>query len=149
MTASRSPAWACQSRRGVATLWVLIIMLSVSALLAVIAWQSLAGRRWLDQRQKRIQADWLARAGIELASARLLENSADYKGELIEPMPGAKILIEIKSAPGPAKILTVTSEARFPTDDQQPVMRTLTRRFRRVVEKDTVRLEPVLPPSAK
>ena len=45
--------------------------------------------QWLlTDRQKQLQAVWLARAGVELAAARLLSNPADYKSESLALFPG-------------------------------------------------------------
>ena len=38
----------------------------------------------------------------------------------------------------------VTSEAHYPSDDKAAI-KTITQRFKRIVEKDRVRLEPVKP----
>jgi hypothetical protein len=111
--------------------------------MALTTWQSLAGRRLLDRRQNEIQAVWLARAGMELAAARLLTDPAGYTGESVELVPRSQIKIEVRSEPDAPNTYVVISEARYPTNLPRPVMRSLTSRFRRIVDKDRTRLEMV------
>jgi hypothetical protein len=128
-------------RRGVATVWMLIVLAVLSALLTAITWQHLSGRRTLDQRQKQLQAVWLARAGVELAAARLLSNPAEYKAESLSLFPGSEVRLTVRTEPNMPNTFVVTSEAHYRTDEPQPVTRVLTRQFRRVVDKERVRLE--------
>src|SRR5947209_15036057 len=83
------------TRRAIATLWMLVVLAVLTAVLGTITWQHLTARRLLDQRHKQLQAAWLARAGVELAAARLLSNPADYTGEEEALLPGAQVRITI------------------------------------------------------
>jgi hypothetical protein len=128
-------------RRGVAAIWALVVLSVLTTVLAATTWQVMAGRRLLDRRQDQLQAAWLARAGVELAAARLLTNPAGYKGESLELIPGSQIRIEVRSEPGSPDIFLVTSEARKPKDGSRPVVRSVTHRLRRSTEKDRARIE--------
>ena len=131
-------------RRGVALLTVVIALALISVMLAATTWQLVAQRRTLERRQNQAQAMWLARAGAERAAARLLAEPG-YSGETVELIPGSQLHIAVKRAAGPAGVFEVTCEARFPADAPNPVVRTVTRRFRRVVEGDRAHLT-VVPP---
>jgi hypothetical protein len=115
----------------------------VSVVSAAVVWQCLAGRRLLGHRQHELQADWLARAGVELAADRLLADPAGYTGESAEPIPGAEVRVEVRAEPGSANVFRVTSTARFPRDGPDTVLRSATRSFRRTSRGDRVGLEVV------
>jgi hypothetical protein len=133
-------------RRGVATFWVLVVLAVLTAVLGTITCQFLAGRSLVERRQNQLQARWLARAGVELAAARLLADPGGYKGETVEVVPGGKVRIEVRAESGSPDTFVVRSEGRFPAVERG-VTRSEERRFRRTVEKDRVRLE-VVPPDA-
>ena len=141
----RTPASAPRpsSRRGSALLIAVAALAVVSVVMAAVTWQCLAGRRLLDRRQNQLQAESLARAGIELAAARLLTDPAGYRGESVEPIPGAEVHIEVRANPGAADVFRVTSEVRFPRDEPDMVRRSATRSFRRTSRGNEVRLEVV------
>jgi hypothetical protein len=165
------------TRRAVATVWMLVVLAVLTAVLGTTTWQHLTARRLLDQRHQQLQAAWLARAGVELAAARLLINPADYTGESVAILPEAQVRITvrreldwgplpalgassvgwlapplgggavlaasalIRGSTGSAHTFVVISEARYRTSEPQVVVRSLTRRFQRVPEKERVRLE--------
>ena len=52
----------------------------------------------------------------------------------------AKVKISVQ--PEKANVFQINSEARFPDDSSEVVVRSVTRRFRRVVDGSKVRLEP-------
>ena len=127
-------------RRGVALLAVVIALALVSVMLGATTWQLLAHRRTLERRLHQAQAVWLARAGVERAVARLLAEHEGYAGETVELIPASQLHIAVKRVPGQAEVFDVTSEARFPADALHPVVRSLTVRYRRVVEGNRVRI---------
>src|SRR5947209_6972757 len=110
-------------RRGVAAVWALVILIVLTALMANITWLHLAGRRVLDQRHRQLQAEWLARAGLELAAARLLANPAGYSGETVTLLPASEVRILVQPEAGSRDRFQVTSTATYPTDDKHPVSR--------------------------
>ena len=99
--------------------------------------------RWLDRRQNQMQAVWLARSGLELAATRLLSNPAGYSGESYQLIPESEIRIQVQRDSDSANSYSVTSEARYPTSGTAVVVRSLTRRLRRVTGKEGVRVEVV------
>jgi hypothetical protein len=115
----------------------------VASVTAAVTWQSLAGRHLLDRRQHQLQAESLARAGVELAADRLLTDPDKYKGESVELVPGAEVRVEVRTDPGSADVFRVTSEARFPRDGRVTARRSITRTFRRTTRDRQVRLEVV------
>ena len=131
------------TRRGSALLVAVVALTVVATLTAAVTWQCLAGRHLLDRRQHQLQAESLARAGVELAAGRLLTDPAGYKGESVEPIPGAEVRIEVRADPESADVFRVTSQARFPRDGRDTVRRSATRTFRRTTRDRQVRLEVV------
>jgi hypothetical protein len=119
-----------------------VALLVVTVMIASITWQCLAQRRKLDQRANQLQADALARAGVEWAAARLLADPANYKGESIEPIPGSEVRIEVRAEPA-TNLFHVTSEARYPRDARNSVLRSVTRTLRRQAQGNEVRVEVV------
>jgi len=124
-------------------MWMLVVLSVLTVLMAVITWQVLANRRWLDRRQNQMQAVWLARSGLELAATRLLSNPAGYSGESLQLIPESEIRIEVQRGSDSANSYSVTSEARYPASGKAVVVRSLTRRLRRVTGKEGVRVEVV------
>lgn len=131
---------ACRFPRGVAAVWAVVVLAILSLLLTGITRQLLTTRQVLRQREQRVQADWLARAGIELAAARLLGDPSTYNGETLEPIPNGRVKIEVRPEKDQSDTFVVTVEARFPADDVKAGRRLLERRFQRKVEKDRVHL---------
>jgi hypothetical protein len=137
-----SSATRTSARRGTALLIAMVAIVIVSAVAAAVVWQCLAGRRVLEHRHNQLQAEWLARAGVELAADRLLTDPAGYRGEVVEPVPGAEVRIEVRAGPG-ADVFRVTSFAVFPRKDREAVRRSAARTFRRTSQGGRVRLEVV------
>jgi hypothetical protein len=136
-----------RSRRRGSALLVAVVAITVAAVVtAAITWQSVAGRRLVESRQHQLQAEWLARAGIELAADRLLSDPAGYRGESVELVPGGRVRIEVRAEPGKADVFRVSSEALFPQDGRDRALRTVTRSFRRTTRDKQVRLEVIPEP---
>jgi hypothetical protein len=91
---------ASGGRRAVAAIWMLVVLAILSAVLAATTWQHLAARRMLDQRHKQLQADWLARAGIELAADRLINSPAEYKEVARAILPSSEVRVTVERDPG-------------------------------------------------
>ncbi len=128
-------------RRGNALLIAVAALTIVSALLVAIAWECLAGRRLVERRQVQLQAESLARAGVELAAERLLRDAAGYRGESIELIPGGHVRIDVQTDAKAADIFRVASEARYTGDGGELVVRSATRTFRRTSRKNESHLE--------
>jgi len=133
-----------RARRGVALLGAVAALVVVSALVATAGWHVLLNRRLAERREHQLQAGWLARAGVELATARLLGDPEGYAGESAEPVARSQVRVTVEREKGSSETFRVVSEARYPTDGRGVVVRELTRRLRRVSEGGRVRLE-VLP----
>jgi hypothetical protein len=138
-----------QRRPGIALLWVLFVLVLLSAVMGIITKQHLDGRSLLGHRSKRLQADWLARGGIEVALARLLQSPQPFSGDIGDLLPDSKVHVEIKTVPGSTTDFVVTSEAHFPTNEPRPVLRSLSRQVRRVSEKGQTRLATIEPTEKK
>jgi hypothetical protein len=129
-------------RSGVVSLWVLIVLAIVTALIATTSWQYVAARRMLRNRENRLQADWLARAGVELASARLQTDPKDYRRQTIELLPNGRIEIEVTTTGEVPDTFEVSSVASYPADGgPRQVVRTVRRTFTRIADKDGVRMQ--------
>jgi hypothetical protein len=139
--ALRAQKTMVRPRSGIAVLWVLFVLTLLSAIIGIILSQHYSGRHLLGQRQKRLQADWLARAGIELGIARLLDKGEPYKAGLTDLVPNSRVHIEVQAVPGSKTAYLLTSEAFYPTDEPHPVTRMQIREVQRVVEKGQARVE--------
>jgi hypothetical protein len=127
-------------RAGVALIGTLAVLAVVSVLLMTIGAQMLSNRRLAERRAEQLQADWLARAGVELAIGRLLA-AEGYTGETTELIPRSEVRVTVgrdEKSPGTFRVV---SEARFPTDTREVVMRSVTRLVRRVKDGDRIRIE--------
>jgi hypothetical protein len=113
---------------------------AVAVLLTAVSSHVLTGRRVMDRRQQHIQATWLARSGLELATARLLSNES-YRGETIEMIPESQVHVEIKTDSKTPGTFLISSEARISAKGTNGTVTTLKRTVRRIVEKDRIRLE--------
>lgn len=114
------------SRRGVALLLILVVLAVISFLLASITVQTLVNRRTIEQRQHQVQANWLARSGLEVAVARL-HNTTDYTGEALEIIPDSQVIVQIEPMIGSSR--TITAEARFPHSQTRLSVVKLSRRY--------------------
>jgi type II secretory pathway component PulK len=132
-----------KKRRGVAMIFVIVVLVVISTLMATVTAQTIGIRRLLSRREQQQQSLWLARSGLELALAHLLTDPK-YKGGTTELIPLGQVRVAVQPVPTSADMLEVTSEARFPTDVPDPVMRSVTERYRRVVEGNGIKLEHVL-----
>ena len=128
-------------RRALSMIWALTVLSVVTLLTATLARQMLLDRRAIKLNSDQAQRVWLARAGIEIAAERLLHEPASYTGETVELVPRSQVRIEIKSEK--ENMVLVISAAHYPTDDRDAV-KTMTQRFRRIVEKERVRLVPIV-----
>lgn len=159
-------------RRGVAMVWLLTVLVVLTMLMSAVTWQHVAGRRWAESRQRQLQAEWLARAGIELAASRLLREEKVNSVTATSLLPGSDGRITVQAEPSPAAVASavgaatpwnfvsmlttettsayaVTSEARWRTDDPPPVVRSLTRRFRRQAAGERVQVVPIISESGR
>jgi hypothetical protein len=119
-----------------------VVALAVVAIVtATITGQFMTARRLLDQRHRQIQAEWLARAGVELAAARLLSEPTGYEGETVELIPEAEVHIAVRPETGVPGGFRVLSDARFPGRGAHVVLRSCSRLLRRTQRGNDVRIE--------
>jgi hypothetical protein len=114
-------------RRGAALVWALAILAVLGVTSGVAVREFSAARRTLSMRENRIQAEWLARGGVELAVGRLLANP-DYTGEAAEPLKNAAVQIGVTKD---GDSFVIRSVARFPADDPRAVTWTVSRKAAR------------------
>src|SRR6476661_2905077 len=103
-------------RSGITVMWVLIILTVIAATSATAAWQFSAGRRTLERRLNRVQALWLARAGGEIAAARLLAEPDAYTGETAAPIAESRIHITVEKDAARANTYKVRCEVKYPEE---------------------------------
>ena len=127
-------------RKGFALITVLVVMSVLAIVLTVVTVQVVAQRDLLRQRERQLQADWLARAGVELAAARLIDSPKEFSEERSDLAPGGKVKIDVKKS---AEIFIVSAEAGVSLPDEKAVIRNATARFRRTDSGGVIRLRMV------
>jgi hypothetical protein len=113
-------------RSGAALLWALVVLSVLGATSALAAKEFATAHRLLAMRQNRIQAEWLARSGAEIAVARLLAEDG-YTGGSVEPLPSGPVVITVEKDAAKPGTYHIRCEATFPTDDYRAVHYVLTR----------------------
>lgn len=103
-------------RRGVAIIYALVVLAVIGVMLSESARNAITVRRMVTTRQQQLQADWLARSGIELA-ANKLANSPDYKGETAELLTDSQIVIKVDPIENRTDHYRVTCEAKYPASE--------------------------------
>jgi hypothetical protein len=128
-------------RRGIAAAWALVVLAVVTALTAAAAVRLMATRKHADAYRHRAQAEWLARAGYELAVGRLLAAPDGYTGETVAPVADSEVKVVVRPDPAAKGVYRVEVEARYPTTGPVVVSR-LDRSVRRADGPDGVRITP-------
>lgn len=131
------------TRRAVAAVWALVVLAVVSGMSAAAIGHFMGARRQVDSHQNRLQADWLARAGYELAVAGLIADPKKYTGESVALIPKGEIKITVKNDSGENGVYRVECEARYPAGARDAIVKTLHRTLKRVEDKRGVRIETV------
>lgn len=133
--------WRRPPRRGAALILVLVTLGVIGAILATTAAQVRSGRLSIECRRHQLQAAWLARSGIELACAKLLPAPAGYAGETVEILSGGRVHVHVHTDPKDAERYRIESEARYPADSPNVVLRRCACTVRRVTGAGGARLE--------
>jgi hypothetical protein len=128
-------------RKGVALVMALVVMAALAVVLSVVTLQIVSQRQLVRQRQRQLQAEWLARAGVELAAARLLEKPAGFVEETAELLPDTKVRIVVEKLDQDS--YTVSVEAEVGPAEDAVVVRTASARFRRTDSDGVIRLQAV------
>jgi Tfp pilus assembly protein PilX len=126
-------------RQGVALVLAMVVMAVLTVVLSVMAVQVVSQRQMVRQRHKQLQADWLARAGVELAAARLLQNPGGFNEVRNELVPDAILRVHVEKTDGDEYL--VTADATVSAEEGSPVERTASARFRRIERDGVVHLE--------
>ena len=124
--------------------FALVVLAVIGVLLSESARNAIAIRRMLETRQNQLQSAWLARSGVELAAARLIESSK-YQGEVIELIPNGSVRITIENKSEAGDQYAIKCEAHFPATGPDSMMVTAERTFRRTQEGASAKLEFVAP----
>jgi Tfp pilus assembly protein PilX len=112
-------------RRGAVILVVMIALMIITTIGATLLKMAVAESRLALREQWRLQADWLAEAGLERAAANLATNG-DYTGEswkiAADDLDGTRagvVLIEVAAAEGEPNRRAVTVRADYPSGTDQ------------------------------
>jgi hypothetical protein len=120
---------------------LLVALVLVGAVTTTMAWQMTTGYRLLEHRDRELQATWLARAGAEIAVARLLSNPQNYKGESLEIIPHGEVHIKVEPQANSVNEFRLEVDARYPTDTSLPVQSSISRSLQRVTDHDTITIK--------
>lgn len=131
------------ARHGISCAWALVVLSVLTVMLAVASQGMLFNRQSLHRRHDQLQASWLARSGVELAAARLLEDSKAFTEETTELLPGSRLRIEVQEDQKKPGTWVVNAKASLPPEGRSQSVCTITRRFERIVDKDKVNLKCV------
>lgn len=130
-------------RKGIALIAALVAMAILSVILTVVTVQVVKQREMIAQRHRQLQADWLLRAGIESAAARLLESPAAFRDDKQKLAANSKLSIVVEKSG--ADLFAVTVEAEVGVEEGPLVARSGSRHFRRTESDGMVRLQAVVP----
>jgi hypothetical protein len=140
----RVPPRSCprNERTGAALVVLLLAFALIGAMTTTVAWQMTASHRMLNRREQELQAGWLARAGAEIAIARLLSNPENYHGESLEIIPGGEVRIAVQPKAKSNDQFRVESEGRYPANGSEPACRTVVCCAKRLTDggKVTIRI---------
>jgi type II secretory pathway component PulK len=125
-------------RKGFALITALVVMAVLAIVLTVVTVQIVAQHNLLRHRERQLQADWLARAGVELAAARLLDSPKEFSEERSDLAPAGKVKIEVKKT---AEIFVASAEAEVALPGEKAVIRSAAARFRRSDTGGVIRLQ--------
>jgi len=78
----------------------LLVIAVVSGFSAVAVIRTASTRKQLELNRNRLQADWLARSGYEIAVGRLLAKPDGYTGETVQLIAGSEVKIVVKKGFG-------------------------------------------------
>lgn len=132
-----------RGRRAAACIWALVVMSLLGAVSATIAWHWLAARRTLAARHHALQAVWLARAGGELAAARLVADGDGYTGETVSPIPESEVTIEVRKESDRSDAFRIRCVATYPAGDSRAVCKAIGWTATRTSDPTAIRLEVV------
>jgi hypothetical protein len=121
---------------------VLVAMAVLSVVLTVVTVQVVKQRQMITQRHRQLQADWLIRAGAEVAAARLLDSGAEFRDDKQVLAPDSRVRIAVLKTG--ADLFSVNIDAEVGVEEGPIVARSSLRRFRRIDVGGVVRLQAVV-----
>ena len=108
-------------RRGAVMVAAMICLLLATVLLGSVLKMAITGRKQVRREQWRLQAAWLAEAGLERAASRL-SAGAVYQGETwniaatdLDGRHTGQVVIKVEAPEGSATTRLVTVEAVYPS----------------------------------
>ena len=122
-------------------MYALVVLAVVTAMSAAAIGQFIAARRQIDAHRNRLQADWLARAGYEIAVAKLLMDPDAYTGETVKPIAGGEVKIVVKPDAAKKGVYHIESEAHYLAGERGAVVRIVRRTLEKVESPEGVRIE--------
>jgi Tfp pilus assembly protein PilX len=109
-------------RRGMLAIAVLVCLIVLTLISGAILRVGVAQRDEVRAQERRLQAEWLAEAGLRRALARL-EADPEYAGETwkvdareLDSSDGANVAIAVERPPGDPKARTIRVRADYPRD---------------------------------
>jgi hypothetical protein len=132
---------ANKSRRGVALVMALVLIAVLSLILGVVTLQVVSERKLIHDRQRHLQAAWLARSGVELAAARLLKSPDGFKAIEEKLLADAKVAITVEKTD--KGLYTVSVEAEVGPEEEKLSTSTANVRLRRIENEGRMRIQIV------
>jgi len=119
------------NRRALAAIWALVVLAVVTTVSAAAIAQIVAARRQIDGHRHRLQADWLAQSGFEIATAGILADPESYTGEAATLIPHGEIKIVVARDATDGDTFKIEVTARYPADDPTAAVSHVRRPFKR------------------
>ena len=114
-------------RRGMLAIGVLVCLIVLTLIAGAILRTGAAQREEGRSRERRLQAEWLAEAGLQRALARL-DVDPGYSGETwdidareLDSADAATVTIAVERTAGDAKLRTIRARADYPRDPPRRV----------------------------
>ncbi len=127
-----------EKRRGIVLVMALVVMATLIVVLAVIAKEIVHERLMLEMRERRVQAQWLARAGVEVAAATLLESPEPFTLKEEKLAPDCVVQISVTKDQGGAFAVAVEAQCG---EDARSAAISLERRFDRMQGNGLIHLK--------
>ncbi len=109
-----------RKRRGVALVVLLVLLMAIVSVMGTLTWNMVAQRKFHAQRVNQMQAEWLARGGIERARASMARGEQPAKGEWRPLGERGLVMVDVETREGTTR---VKCEATYPADEPRPVTR--------------------------
>src|SRR5262245_9469414 len=118
-------------RRGAAIIFAVAVLSALMVFMLTTTKYLTSTRRIAENRFNRVQAEWLDRAGIELAVARIIADAGADQNEPMLLIPDSQIQLKITRDTQSADNYRIVSDARFGLSRPETARCVLTRMVRR------------------